>query len=390
VTQTAILNGKVYTPSGILEPGAILLDGGKIKAIAKENEISVPDGTVTLDARDLHVVPGFVDVHIHGLLGHDSMGPGLKEIISSLPAYGVTSFLATTLTRPKNQIMDALDEMANILASPPLGANCLGIHMEGPHLSPAHPGMATSDWFQPLTWQELASFQKAADGNICMLTFAPEEGQAIDLIPKILQAGMVPSIGHSDASFEQVEQAVNLGLSHASHTYNAMRPMAHRQPGVVGAVMYFDQIYAELIADGIHVHPAAMKTLYRSKGPHRLVLVSDASPLAGLPQGTYKWHNKQVIVEHGACRLDDGTIAGAHALIDSGVRNLVNHLDLPLEEALLPATQTAADSLGLHKKGRILAGCDADLVFLDDEIRPVATIVRGELIWERDIVEGTF
>jgi N-acetylglucosamine-6-phosphate deacetylase len=381
--EKAILNGTVYTPSEKIESGAVLVSEDKIRFVGRADEAKVPKDAEIFDAAGMSIVPGFVDVHMHGVMGYDNMGMGLAEVIPALPAYGVTSFMATTLTYPRPEVLEALEIMSEILSSPPSGANCLGIHLEGPHLSPRRPGMATTDWVYPLSVEDFGSLQKAADGYIKMITFAPEEGKAMDAIPALIANGVVPVIGHSDATFEQVQHAVELGLNHATHTYNAMRPLLHREPGVVGAVMYFDQIYAELIADGVHIHPAAMQILLRVKGLDKVVLVSDSAPLAGLPDGQYEWEHKPVYVRGNSCVLKDGTLAGAHELLDTGVRNLVNLLGLPLEKALIPATRAAADSVGAKHKGRLEPGCDADIVILDHEIKTFATFVGGRLVYRR-------
>ncbi len=361
----------------------MLISGNKIQAVGRQGQVNPPKDAEIFDAGGMSIAPGFIDVHTHGMMGHDTMGKGLAEVIPALPAYGVTSFLAGTLTYPRPEVMEGLREMAAILACPPAGANCLGIHLEGPHLSPKRPGMATADWVYPLSDLDFADYQQAAGGYIKMITFAPEEGQAMQAIPALVAGGVIPVIGHSDASYEQVAQAVKLGLNHATHTYNAMRPLQHREPGVLGAVMHLDQIYAELIADGVHVHPVAMDILIRVKGLEKVVLVSDSAPFAGLPEGEYEWERKPIFVKNGRCQLADGTLAGAYATLDAGVRNLVNLLGLSLEKALIPATRSAADSLGLPHKGRLEPGCDADIVLLDSEIRPAATFVGGNLAWKR-------
>ena len=329
------------------------------------------------------MVPGFVDVHIHGLLGHDSMGAQLADVIPALPAYGVTSFMATTLTLPRAEVIECLHEMREVLAAPPRGAHCLGIHIEGPHLAPTKPGMATAEWVYPLSWEDFQIFQEAAGGAIRMITFAPEEGKAMDVIPHLVAAGVVPVIGHTDATYEQVARAVELGANHATHTYNAMRPLGHREPGVVGAVMHFDQVFGELIADGIHIHPVAMEILLRVKGLDKVVLISDAAPIAGLPDGEYEWEHKPIFIKAGRCQLADGTLAGAHALLDTGVRNLVEKVGLPLEQALIPATRAAAASVGATSKGSLAPGMDADIVLLDEEMKPALTLVAGEVVWQR-------
>jgi N-acetylglucosamine-6-phosphate deacetylase len=379
----AIIKGSVYTPDQVLAPGIVLIEEDCITAVGPLDLLAVPPEAEVVDAEDMAVVPGLIDIHLHGLMGHDAMGPGLAHVIRDLPTFGVTAFLSTTLTSPCDETLADLEAMVEVLDAPPPGAQCLGIHMEGPFLSPTRPGMATADWFEPLTWESFQVFQRAARGHIRMLTFAPEANGAMTCIPRLVEAGVIPAIGHSNATFEQVAQAVQLGLSHAVHTFNAMRPFHHREPGVVGAVMYFDEVVAELIADGVHVHPAVIAILLGVKGLERVALVSDAAPLAGLPDGEYQWGHKPVFVRDGSCRLADGTIASAHALLDTGVRNLVELVGLSLEQALVPATRVPADVLGVHK-GRLAPGYDADIVLLDSELRPALTLVKGEMVFDRE------
>ena len=379
----AITNGSVYTPDQVLASGTVLIEEGRITSVGSADTVTVPPKAEVIDAEGMAVVPGFIDVHMHGLMGHDAMGPGLAHVIRDLPAFGVTAFLGTTLTLPRDETLADLEAMVEVLDAPPPGAQCLGIHLEGPFLSPTRPGMATAEWFEPLNWESFQAFQQTAKGHTRMLTFAPEVNGAMACIPRLIEVGVVPVIGHSNATFEQVAEAVQLGLSHATHTFNAMRPLHHREPGVVGAVMYFDEIVAELIADGVHVHPAVMAILLRVKGVERVALVSDSAPLAGLPDGEYEWEHKPVFVQDGSCRLADGTIAGAHALLDTGVRNLVSLVGLPLEQALVLATRVPADVLGL-RKGRLVPGYDADVILLDEALQPTLTIVKGEEVFRRD------
>jgi len=376
----AIVNGNVYTPDQALAPGTVLIEGERIAGVGSADALTVPPGAEVIDAEGMAVVPGFIDLHLHGLMGHDAMGPALAQVIRDLPAFGVTAFLATTLTLPHDETLTALEAMADVLNKPSSGAQCVGIHLEGPFLSPTRPGMATPDWFEPLTWESFQTFQRVARGHIRLLTFAPEMGEAMACLPHLIEMGVVPAIGHSSATFEQVAQAVQLGLSHATHTFNAMSPLHHRDPGVVGAVMYFDEIVAQLIADGVHVHPAVMAILLRIKGVDRVALVSDAAPLAGLPDGEYEWKQKPVFIRDGSCRLADGTLASAHTLLDAGVRNLVELVGLPLKQALVPATRVPAGVLGLCK-GRLAPGYGADVVLLDSDMRPVLTVVRGETVF---------
>ena len=200
---------KALTPA--IEEVGNLFEQGQIKAVGASSEVALRPEVERIDAAGRPVIPGLVDVHIHGLLGYDSMGAHLADVIPALPAYGVTSFMATTLTLPRGEVIECLHEMAEVLAAPPSGARCLGIHIEGPHLAPSKPDMATADWVYPLTWEDFQAFQEAAGGHIRMITFAPETGRAMDGIPQLVAAGVVPVIGHTDATFDQVARAVELG-----------------------------------------------------------------------------------------------------------------------------------------------------------------------------------
>lgn len=379
----AIINGTISSPVDIIQNGVVTIENEKILQVGSKEDLSIPDHTEIIDAQGQTITPGFIDLHTHGLMGHDVMGDHLRDAIPMYPQFGVTSFMATTLTLPREEVLDALGAMSSVLESPPKGADCLGIHVEGPHLSPEKPGMATAEWFYPLTKEDFDVYQKTSGNNIRMITFAPEIGDAKNVIPHLLENNVTPVIGHSNATFDEVTEAVKLGLSQATHTYNAMRPLNHREPGTVGGVMFYDQIYAELIADGIHIHPAAMEILIRAKGLEKVVLISDSSPYGGMPEGEYEWEHKPLFVKDGICRLENGTIAGAHAELDSGVRNLVNKLNLPLSQSLIPATISPAASVGIKNKGQIKPGFDADIVILDESLHPVKTLVRGDIVWEK-------
>jgi N-acetylglucosamine-6-phosphate deacetylase len=245
--------------------------------------------------------------------------------------------------------------------------------------------MAAARHFRPLTADAWRDLQAAAKGTINMLTFAPEEGDAIPLIPRLIREGVVPSIGHSDATFEQVTEMVDLGLRHASHMFNAMGPFHHRAPGVVGAVLYHRPVVAQLIADLLHVHPAAMELLFRLKGTDRVALVSDAAPVAGLPPGEYQWDadTHVIVTDDGACRLPDGTLAGATSFIDRSVINLVRVLGLSWPDALQTASSVPGAALDL-KRGRLRPGWIADVVVWDEQLQPLATMVEGRWVWRRD------
>ncbi|MGD8998642.1 MAG: amidohydrolase family protein, partial [Anaerolineae bacterium] len=230
VACKAILGGEIFTPERVISDGYVLVEGDRLVGVGRE-AAAFPPGCQVLDASSYRVTPGLIDLHLHGAMGSNVMGPGLAAVAEKLPQRGVTSFLPTTLTADSATVHQALEQMADVIRRPPVGARPLGIHLEGPHLSPAKAGMAAARHFRPLTAQAWGDLQASARGSIKMLTFAPEEGDGMRLIPRLIREGVVPSIGHSVATFEQVTEMVDLGLRHASHMFNAMGPFHHRAPG---------------------------------------------------------------------------------------------------------------------------------------------------------------
>ena len=376
-----ILGGRIFTPERVIDHGYLVIEGERIIAVEQETG-ELPVGWHVVDASSYWVTPGLIDLHLHGAMGHNAMGPGLAQLSAELPRHGVTSFLPTTLTGGASRTHAAISQMAASIPHASNGARRLGIHLEGPHLSPEKPGMAPPGHIRALTWEALADLQHSAGGSIRMVTFAPEEGDGMCLIPRMLQEGIVPSIGHSVATFEQVSEMVGLGLRHASHVFNGMGPFHHRAPGVVGAVLYHREIVAQLIADRHHVHPAAMELLFRLKGVGHVASVSDAAPVAGLPPGAYDWNDDTRVIVHpdGACRLLDGTLAGGISFLDENVANLVKAVGLSWSDALGTATWVPAKVLDVQR-GRLRPGWMADVAVWDEGLRPVATMIEGRWVW---------
>ena len=379
-----IVNAMVYTPYRQIAPGTVIVRDGRIVAVGPSAVLHPPSSARVINVEGAFVTPGLVDIHMHGLHGFDAMGEGLANVARLLPQYDVTAFVPTTLTFPWETVLERLRMMTDTYEQLREGAQPLGIHIEGPHLSPRRPGMANAEWMRPLSHEDWDTLQRVARGHIRMITFAPEEGEAASLIPRLRSEGVIPVIGHSDALFEQVGPWVKDGLCMATHTYNAMRGLHHREPGVLGAVMYYDTIIAQLIADGHHVHPAALDILIRVKGRERVALISDAAPLAGLPPGNYQWGSYPVVVDGETVRLPNGTLAGAYALLDTGVRTLITRVGLPPEDALVMAATTPARALGVLK-GEIRPGFDADLVVWSQDWQPLYTFVRGRLAYQAGV-----
>ncbi|GAB4569017.1 MAG: N-acetylglucosamine-6-phosphate deacetylase [Anaerolineae bacterium] len=379
----AIVNGRLYVPREMEADGVVLMDGDRIVAVGAASAVDLPAGCEIVDAGGRRVVPGLIDIHIHGAMGHSCMGVGVGEVARALPRFGVTAFCPTTITAPVDHVLESLDEVAEVIDQRLRGARILGIHLEGPHLSPRRPGMARADLQRPLRWDEFEALQRAARGHIRMVTFAPEEEDAAMLIPRLREHDVLPVIGHSDATFEQVTEWVKLGLNHATHAFNAMRGFHHRQPGVLGAVLLHDEIVAQLISDGQHVHPGAMALLWKLKGPERTVLISDAIPYAGMPPGEYLWEGYRLFLDGETSRLEDGTLAGAVTLLNQNIMTLMRTVGVPFEDALTAATRTPAEALGVADRlGRLQPGHLADIVIMEDDGSVWQTWIGGELVYD--------
>jgi N-acetylglucosamine-6-phosphate deacetylase len=353
VTRPLLVRARRALVLGDLRPTEVLVAGGVISAIGPE--ASPPEEARVLDVDVLS--PGFVDLHVHALDGAGTFDPpDVPALGVALARRGVTSFLATTAAAPVTALLPLLAPVSTG------GARCLGAHLEGPWLSSAHAGAQPRE---SLSAPDPAGLdQLIAAGPPLMITLAPELPGALEVIAKAAAAGVVVALGHSGATYSQATAAVVAGASHVTHCFNAMAPLHHREPGLAGAALDLPGVTVEVIADGVHVHPAVVRLLWRACGPQRLCLVSDAVDLA-LP-GTE------------AARLEDGTLAGSRIGLDQAVRNLVGW-GVPLADALTMASVTPGSRVG---RGGLAVGAPADLTLLDADLHVVATVVDGTVVWE--------
>lgn len=392
--QTLLIQHARYPLAGEIGrfvAGSLALAEGQIVGKTIDNP---PTDTAHFDANGCVVLPGFIDLHIHGSAGHDTMDAtpeSLPAISRFLARHGVTGFTPTTMTAPHPPTLAAVQNVAAALAAalaarpaaPMPGASILGVHLEGPYISPHFPGAQAKENIRPANLAEFGELLAA--GPIKLITLAPEEPGADGLIEAALAAGIRVIIGHSAASYAQAIASFDRGVSQATHTFNAMTGLHHRQPGVVGAVLTDDRIFAQLIADTVHVHPAAMAVLAQCKGPDRLLLITDAIRATGLPDGESELGGQPVFVRDGQCRLADGTLAGSILTMDAALRHFLAATGWPLEKAWPVTSRTPAAALGIDDEYGIIApGYRANLVILDDNLEVVATIVGGQIVYLRE------
>ena len=397
---TVIHAGRILTPDEEISDGVIIVEGSRITALGHRDEIRVPPGAIDYVAAGLTVVPGFVDLHIHGAGGHDVMeanARALDRITSTIARHGTTSILATTVSAPIEETCRSLAGIARYIrshetpeeAAPDeaasekdakegkLAAEILGIHLEGPFISKARRGVHPPDAITAPSIEILDRLLKAADGLVRIVTIAPELPGSIEFIAAAVAAKLVVGLGHTDADYDQTRAAVQAGARHAVHTYNAMRPFSHRDPGIVGAILTDPEVTAEVIADLVHVAGPAIQVLIGSKGFDTVLLVSDGIAATGMPDGNYRLGNFEVNVRDGICRNSEGKLAGSTLTLDRALRNIVA-LGVPLQDAVRMATVLPARRLGLAgKKGLIAVGADADLVALTPDLRVAGVMTRG-------------
>jgi N-acetylglucosamine-6-phosphate deacetylase len=369
----------VLTPADRLAPGWVHVRGDRIADAGAGAPTSVEAEVVRLPA-GATVAPGFVDLHVHGgggaQVGADA--GAVADVARFHGRHGTTTLLPTTVPSSEEALTAAVRAVAAVAADPPGdAARVLGSHLEGPFVSTARPGALELRRLRAPDRAELARLLDAGGGSVRAITVAPELDGAPALIAAAAAAGLHVSLGHSDATYDEAMAGFAAGARAATHLFNAMRPLHHREPGIIGAALSSDEITVELIADGTHLHPAVLRLVRAAKGPQRVALVTDAMMAAGLPDGDYALGEEPIEVRDGNARTASGSLAGSTLTLDRAVRVCVEQAGIPLADALRMASATPAALLGLDDTGRIARGARADLVVLDADLRAVGTMVGG-------------
>lgn len=363
-----------------IEKGSILIENNIIKEI---NPSEVNDKTV-IDCKGLFVSPGFIDIHIHGAGGHDTMDgtfEAINEISKTICKYGTTSFTPTTMTMSKEDILKSMMAIKKAKINGTDGAIVLGAHLEGPFISPSAIGAQNPNYLISPSYENFKSMTGDAMDAVVSITMAPEVEGAKELASVLSSKGIRCSIGHTKATYEEAIDGIKCGFCHSTHLFNAMTGFTHREPGVVGATFDTD-ITTETISDGIHISYPSLRVVYKQKGTDKTLLVTDAMCACGMPDGTYSLGGQPVTVKSGAARLNNGALAGSILTLNKSIKNIHDNTNYPLYEIVKMASYNGAKYCRVDdKKGQIKENFDADLTIFDENIDVKMTIIGGKIVY---------
>jgi len=381
--RTVLTAKKLWNGSQLVQRPVVTLEDGRIESIATREDANLPTGAQVLDFPEATLAPAFFDVHFHGAVNHDVMDAtpeALDAISTFLATRGTGSFLATTVTAPMDATLRSLEGLAKLLQRPaePGHARPLGIHLEGPFLSHSKRGVHPP---ASLLAPDIATFDRlyeAAEGQVHLMTLAPELPGAVELAAHATARGVRISVGHSDATSEETQAVLAAGAVSATHTFNAMRPLDHREPGILGTVLTDDAVYAEIICDGIHTRPEMVQLWWRAKGPKRALLITDGMSATGMPDGEYFLGGFAVQVAGGRA-MANGVLAGSVLTQDRALENFIRFTGATVEQGLGLLTANPAAMTGLTARtGSLVPGQAANLVAVDDAGRLIKSIVGGQ------------
>jgi N-acetylglucosamine-6-phosphate deacetylase len=377
-------NASLVLPDGVLDQGWLLVEDGRITGVAATSEQPEPvisPSTAVRDVAGLHVVPGFVDMHVHGGGGAAfSAGDASQALVAARYhlGHGTTTIMASTVTGPLAEIEHHIGELSGLVQDGLLA----GIHLEGPFISKARCGAHDPGLLRPPSRTDVTRLLRAGAGTVRMVTVAPELEDGMDAVRLLTDSGVIAAIGHTDATYAQTRTAIELGAPVGTHVFNAMRPVHHREPGPVTALLEQEQVLCEVVNDGLHVHPSVVSLMFAAAGAHRIALITDAIVAAGVGDGEYQLGALTVQVRDGEARLTDGdSLAGSTLTMDNALRNAVRLAGVSLVDAAISASLTPARALGLADRvGSLETGKQADLVVLDEDLRVVSVMRKGEWV----------
>jgi len=378
--RTALI-GNVVLPDRVLEGGVVIIEGEKIAGVFSRDQRPALEGMARRDYSENFLAPGLIDIHLHGAMGRDVMdgsAAGLVEIASYQARCGVTGFMPTTLAAPMPAILKAVESVKTSMTDR-TGADIIGVYLEAPFLNVKKKGAQNPEFIRPIQDADIRLLEAAVRTLPAVVTIAPEVGANLRFISALKKSGWVVSIGHSEASYELAIRSFEEGITHSTHLYNAMSGFLPREPGVIGAVLDSDGVTAELIADGIHVHPAALRLAIKQKGADRICLITDSMNASGLGDGDFQVGGLEVAVKDGQARLkDSGALAGSVLTLNRAVGNVIRWTGLPVPQAVRMASLTPARVLGLDREiGSLEEDKLANLAVFDRDFNVIAAYIRG-------------
>ena len=389
---TAISHATAVLPDREVSDSLVLLEGDRIAYAGPFDEGRIPEGAEHVDATGLLVLPGLIDTHVHGTHGDDVMlhgADGIRRISARFPQYGTTAWLPSTISARHPELLEAVRWCVEAQKRPVDGAEIVGIHVEGPYINPKRKGAQPAEGVRDPNFDEVRELLAAAEGRIRVVTLAPELPGGLELIRLLVQESIIASLGHSDATYEQALEGIAAGATHATHLFNAMPPIHHRDPGLITACLNEPQVLAEVIPDGVHLSPHIVRLAIRAKGCDRVALITDAFSATGLPEGTHTLGPHRVTVQGALCTLENGTIAGSILTMNLAIRNAIEFAGVSLVEAVRMSSLIPAQVAGCaDRKGSLEAGKDADVTLLDPEFACRATWVRGQRVFDRGMAEN--
>jgi len=385
--QKIILGNKIITPCRTIKNGIIVINDGLIEYVGEDKERGL--NSYSNFYRGEYIVPGFIDIHCHGGNGYDTMDStqdALEEISKFKAKNGCTGFLATTVTssiKDTAKVLENVNQYSKQFTKK--GAEILGIHLEGPFINVMQKGAQREDLIIPLSVEAMEKFIEKSGGLIKIATYAPELDTDFKFTSFLSSKGIIPSVGHSSADYKTIISAIKFGLKSSSHIFNQMKGIHHREPGTVGAILTEENLFAEIIADCIHIHPAIVNLLVKAKGVDKIIIITDAMRAAGLQDGIYDLGGLKVIVKNSEARLESGNLAGSTLIMSKAVKNMIEKMRISIEKSVRMASLNPAQLLGLDKdRGSLTPGKRADIVVLDGNFNVVYTIKKGRVIYSKD------
>lgn len=381
MNKKVIINSRVAAPNDISETSAVWIEDGKIQHVDYGIIPEIPNEYEVIDANGQLLIPGMIDVHIHGANGFDMMDgteTSILEVSKTCASTGCTSFLVTSVSSSIDDLMLMIRNVKNVIGTEQ-GAKIAGIHLEGPYLNVKRKGMQNELYLRHPNVEEMKDILSEAGDLVKMVTVAPELTGGIEMVEYLKKQGIIVAIAHSDATYEEAKEAFSKGASHVTHCFNGMRPIHHRDPGLVVAAFEEEHVSLQAIVDHVHLHPAIVRLMHRIKGPEGVVLITDALQAMNLGDGVYEFGGHKVSVANGEARLADGTLASSTVTMNEALQKTVDS-GISLQDAVYMAATTPADILGLQNKGKIAPQMDADLVLLDSEYKVLWTMIDGKLI----------